>query len=178
VHYPLRRKPETYGFPVNLIKGVCTMKKTVVVMLLVIAALAVFATGVAFAQTPQPAGSGRGPMGGVNGPEGPLHEYMVKAMAGALGISADDFETRLDSGKTAYQIALDLGISADKVPALLSAARVNALDAAVADKVINPDQADWMKSHAAGMGSGNCNGTGQPVGAGVGRGHRWQQSNP
>lgn len=154
------------------------MKKTVVVMLLVIAALAVVATGVAFAQTPQPADRGRGPMGGVDGPEGPLHDYMVKAMAGALGISADDFETRRDSGKTAYQIALDLGISADKVSSLLSEARVNALDAAVADKVISPDQADWMKSHAVGMRPDNCNGTGQSIGAGLGRGGRWQQSNP
>ncbi len=87
-------------------------------------------------------------------------------------------KTRQDSGKTAYQIALDLGISADKIPALLSDARAKALDKAVADQVITQQQADWMKSRGAGMGQGNCNGTGNPIGPGLGRGGRWQQTNP
>jgi hypothetical protein len=166
------------------------MKKTIVLMLLVVAALAVFTTGVAVAQTPQPVspgngrgmgfGNGAGPMGpyAVTGQEGPLHDYMVNAMAEALGISASDFEARQDAGKTAYQIALDLGISADQIPSLLSNARAKALDAAAADGVITQQQADWMKTRGAGMGQGNCNGTGQPVGPGMGRGGRWQQGNP
>ncbi len=94
-----------------------------------------------------------------------MHEYMVKAMADALGISTSDFEARRDAGKTAYQIALDLGISADKIPTLLSDARSKALDAAVADKAITQAQADWMKISRRGMGHGNCDGTGQPLGA-------------
>ena len=163
------------------------MNKTIVVMLLVVAALAVFSTGVALAQAPQPMnpgngggmGNGAGPMGpyAVTGQEGPLHDYMVNAMAEALGISSADFEARQDAGKTAYQIALDLGISADKIPSLLSTARAKALDAATADGVITQQQADWMKSRGAGMGQGNCNGTRQPVGTGMGRGGRWQQVN-
>ena len=162
------------------------MKKTIVAILLVVAALAVLATGIAVAQTPQPptpggwAGMGHGQMRAfaANGAEGPLHEYMVKSMADALGISASDFEARRDAGKMAYQIALDLGISADKIPALLSDARSKALDAAVASKAITQAQADWMKSRGARMGQGNCGGTGQPLGAGMGRGWRFQQSNP
>jgi hypothetical protein len=166
------------------------MKKTVVVILLVVAALAVLATGVAVAQTRQPPtpgsgagmglGSGRGPMRAfaANGAEGPLHEYMVKAMADALGISASDFEARRDAGETAYQIALGLGISADKIPTLLSDARSKALDAAVADKAITQAQADWMKSRGAGMGPANCDGTGQPLGARMGSGWRFQQTSP
>ncbi len=110
--------------------------------------------------------------------EGPLHDYMVNAMASALGISAADFEARRDAGATAYQIALNSGISADKIPALLADARLKALDAAVADKVISQAQADWMGSRGAGMGSGNCNGTGQPVGSGMRAGGRWQPANP
>ena len=164
------------------------MKKTVVAIVLVGAALAVLATGVAVAQTPQPPtpgsgtprgfGNGHGPMRGfaANEAEGPLHEYMVKAMADALGISASDFEARRDAGKTAYQIALDLGISADKIPALLSDARSKALDAALAAKAITQSQADWMKSRGAGMGRGGCDGTGQRIGAGMGAG--WRQANP
>ena len=144
------------------------MKKTIVVIVLVVFALAAFATGIAFAQAPQPGspGGGRGQMGGsaVNGVEGPLHDYMVNAVASALGISVNDFEAGRAADKTAYQIALDLGISADKVPALLRDARAKALDAAVADNVITQQQADWMKSRGTGMGQGNCNGTGQPWG--------------
>ncbi len=166
------------------------MKKTVVAILLVVAALAVLATGVAVAQTPQPPtpgsgagmgfGSGRGPMRGfaANGEEGPLHEYMVKAMADALGISTSDFEAGRDSGKTSYQIALGLGISADKIPTVFSDARSKALDAAVANKAISQARADWMKSRGAGMGQGNCDGTGQPLGSRMGRGGRFQQTNP
>jgi hypothetical protein len=156
------------------------MKKMFVVMVLVVAALAVSATGIAFAQSPQPpVPGGRGPMGGQagNAAEGPMHEYMVNAMASALGITPSDFETRHDAGKTAYQIALDLGISADKIPTLLADARSKAFDAAVAAGVITRQQADWMNARRTGMGTGNCTGTGQRLGGGMGRGMRWQ-TNP
>ena len=158
------------------------MKKTIVVTILVVAASAVFATGVAFAQTPQPFTPGAGMAMGRGTGAGPLHEYMVNALAKALGITPADFEARRASGVTAYQIALDLGFPADKIPALLTTARAQALDAAVAAKVITQQQADWMKTRGAGMGQGLCNGTGQPVGGMgggmMGRGGRWQQSNP
>jgi hypothetical protein len=161
------------------------MKKTVVAIL-VVAALAVLVTGVAVAQAPQPPtpggwpGMGRGMMRGftADGTEGPLHEYMVEAMADALGISTSDFEARRAAGNSAYQIALDLGKSADEIPALLSDAHSKALDAAVAAKAITQEQADWMNSRGAGMGQGNCGGLGQPFGAGMGRGWRFQQANP
>jgi hypothetical protein len=164
------------------------MKKTIVVTLLVLGALALLSTGIAAAQTPQPpmpgGGAGNGTGGGrmrfeaAYGSEGPLHDYMVNAMAEALGISADEFESRRDAGATAYQIALDLGVSADKIPTLLSAARAKAVDAAAANNAISQQQADWMKSRPAGMVVGNCSGTGQPMGQGMGRGWRFQQSAP
>ncbi len=157
------------------------MKKTIILMVLVVVALAVSVTGIAFAQTPQPPARGMGsPMRGyaLTGVEGPLHDYMVNAMSAALGISATDFEARQDAGKTAYQIALDLGIQADKIPALLAGARARALDAAAADKVITQQQADWMKSRGTGMANGNCTGMGQRQGGGMGRGGNWQQPRP
>ena len=164
------------------------MKKVVVVGLMVVAALAVLTTGMAFAQAPQPpaprGGGGMGPGGGfgpmrfsADGEESPLHEYMVNAMAAALGISADDFETRHEAGETAYQIALDEGFSADKIPTLLRDARLKAWSAAAADGVVSQEQADWMKSRRFGMGTGNCDGTGQRMGGRMG-GWRFQQSNP
>jgi hypothetical protein len=169
------------------------MKKFVVAGLLVVAALALVATGVAFAQSPEPPvpgagngyGGGRGRMmaGAQGGLEGPMHEYMDAAITKALGISEAEFEARRDAGKTAYQIALDLGFSADEIPTLLSNARSGALDAAVAAKVITQEQADWMKSRQARMGDGNCYGNGEPgmgpgAGFGMGRGFRFQQSTP
>src|SRR5512140_687185 len=154
------------------------MKKTIVALVLVIAAMAIFATGIAFAQGPQPAtGFGMGLRG--TG-EGPLHDYMVGALAKALGITPADFESRRDAGKTAYQIALDLGISADKIPVLLADARAKAFDAAVAAGVLTQQQAMWMKFRGmmAGTGLGTCTGMGQGRGGGMGRGGRWQQTNP
>lgn len=145
------------------------MKKMFVVIVLVVGALAVLGIGGAAAQAPQPP---------VSGQTGPLHEYMTDAMARALGMSAAEFEAQRQAGKTAYQIALGAGFAADKIPALLSGARLQALDAAAAAGVITQQQATWMKSRGAGMGQGLCNGTGQPIGGMFGRGGRWQQANP
>ncbi len=152
------------------------MKKSVVVIALVAAALAVFTTGVAFAQAPQPPRPVNGAARGAG--DGPLHDYMVTAMAQVLGITSADLEARLASGQTAYQIALDLGISAEKIPALLSGARAQAIEAAVAAGAITQQQADWMKTRGMQMGMGNCTGTGQRLGQGMGGGWRFQKANP
>lgn len=152
------------------------MKKIIVTSLLVVAALAVFSTGAAFAQDNQPPTQPRGPMQG--GGEGPLHVYMIQALAEALGLDAAKLETRLEGGETAYQIALAQGIAAEEIPALLSAARAKALDAAVAAGVISQEQADWMKSRGfgrGGMGTGTCDGSGTTRMHG---GWRWQQTTP
>jgi hypothetical protein len=152
------------------------MKKIIVTSLLVMVALVVLSTGVVFAQGNQPPAQPRGPMQGDG--EGPLHDFMVKALAEALGLSTDQLETRLDGGETAYQIALAQGISADEIPALLSTARAKALDSAVAAGVISQQQADWMKSRGfgrGGMGTGACAGTGNSQMHG---GWRWQQTTP
>lgn len=153
------------------------MKKTIVVLLLTVAALAVFTTGIAVAQAPQPPTGGTG-LGTRGTGDGPLHTYMINAFAQALGISPIDFEARREAGQTAYQVAQSLGFSADQIPALLSNARTQALNAAVADGVITQQQADWMKSRAAGMGLGICDGTGSHAGVRIGRGGRWSQVNP
>ena len=143
------------------------MKKSIVAVVLVLAALAVLGTGVASAQGPQPPQ----PLGGATAGSGvgPLHTYMVDALAGALGLSSADFEARRASGESAYQIALDLGFSAQEIPALLSNARLQALDAAQAAGAITQQQTDWMKSRPGFSGMGNCNGAGQHLRRGMGR---------
>jgi hypothetical protein len=160
------------------------MKKTLVIIL-VVTALAILTAGVAVAQAPQPPapggggmgpGGGFGPMGrGPGGEVGPMHEYMEQALADALGISVDEFETRREAGETAYQIALAEGFTADEIPALLRDARTKAWEAAAADGVITQQQLDWMKSRASRM--GNCDGTGYGFGGGMMRGWRFQQNN-
>ncbi len=155
------------------------MKKIAIAFVLGLVALALFATGGALAQTAQPPVPDNGAGLGFGNGSGPLHEYMVKAMAPALGISADEFESRRAAGAKAYRIALSEGIAADKIPALLSQAHASAIAAAAADGLITQVQADWMKSRGAGMGSGNCTGAGPQFGNGMmGRGGRWQQNTP
>ena len=64
----------------------------------------------------------------------------------------DAFEARHDAGETFYQIALAEGFTAEEIPALMQAARANALDAAAKDGVISQEQADWMSSRGFGRG--------------------------
>lgn len=154
------------------------MKKTLLSIALVLAALGVLGIGIVSAQ----GFGGRGPAAPAG--DGPMHNYMVQAYADALNLTPAALGARLDAGETAYQVALLQGIAADRIPSLLADARSKALDAAVADGVITSEQADWMKSrgfgrggygngYGMGAGMGPCNGTGQPIGPGMGRGGRW-----
>ena len=156
--------------------------KNFLIVVTVLVALGILTTGVAYAQGM----GGRGPVTG--NVEGPLHTYIVDAYASALGLTPDALEARLDADETAYDVAVSQGIAADQIPTILADARSKALGAAVKAGVITADQATWMKSHGMGQaagqgygmgaGTGPCNRTGQPIGQGMGRGNRWQQSNP
>ena len=164
------------------------MKKTLLVIGLVVLALGVFGAGVVFAQDQQPP-VGRGPMMG--GGYGPMHDYVEEALADKLGITEADVESALASGKTMYQIALDNGVKEANVPALLTEVHKAAFDKAVADGVITREQADFMlqRMTANGYGFGNCPmQNGQGYGRGVRNnggqygpgmmGGRWQQVPP
>ena len=135
------------------------MKKTILIALVLSAAVALLVAGVAFAQGGNPPFGGRGMMDG----SGTLHEYMQKAMAEALGLTEAQFEARHDAGENFYSIALAEGFSADEIPALMQDARATALDAAAKDGVISQEQAEWMKSRGFGrggmMGGGYRDGT-------------------
>ena len=174
------------------------MKKTLLIVALVLAALAAFGAGTVFAQDGQPPynGGGRGPMVG-GGQQGPMHTFMVIEFAKALELNVNDINTRIAAGETMYDIALSAGVTAEEFPAVMTEARGKALDAAVKANVITQEQADWMKSRGfgqgGGMGNGSCDGTGPQGGMrgqGQGRGGmmgqgqgtgggRWnQQTNP
>ena len=168
------------------------MKKAILIVGLVVAAVAVFGIGVAFAQGPTPF-AGHGPMMQNGG--GSLHTYMVTALADKLGLKVDDVNTRITAGETMYDIAIANGVKAEEFPALMIEVRAQALSSAVKDGVITQEQADWMNSHGfgrGGYGTGNCpmqNGSGTGYGPGMmngngrgmmGGGNGWQnqQTNP
>ncbi|MEK6753910.1 MAG: hypothetical protein AABZ00_16755 [Chloroflexota bacterium] len=166
------------------------MKKTILIVALVLAALAVAGVGAAFAQDnnpPVPYGHGSMMQ---NGATGPMHTFMTVEFARKLGLNVDDINTRLASGETMYSIALSAGVTADEFPAIMTEVRAVALAEAVKANVITQEQADWMLSHN--MGYGDCTGAGTGpqgnygngmMGNGAGRGmmNGWgagQQVNP
>jgi len=168
------------------------MKKTILIVGLVVAALVVLGVGVAFAQGPTPY-AGNGPM--TQNGSGYLHTYMVTAYAGKLGLKVEDVNARITAGESMYDIAIADGVKAEDFPALMTEVRSQAVSAAVKDGVITQEQADWMNSHGmgrGGFGTGNCtmqNGTGTGYGPGMmngngrgmmggGNGRQNQQTNP
>jgi len=157
------------------------MKKTILIVGLLVLALGVLGVGVVFAQGTNPPYAGHGPMR--NG-EGPLHTFMVIEFAKKLDLNVNDINTRIAAGETMYDIALSAGVTAEEFLTVMTEVRTAALDAAVKANVITQEQADWMKSRGfgqGGMGTGTCDGTGmqgaqgQGMGRGMmGQGRGWQ----
>lgn len=168
------------------------MKKGLLIGALVgIVVSALVLAGFAYAQTPTPVPQfpfGQGMMGGrqrggmmggygSDGQYGPMHEYMEKAFAEALGISQDDLEAALANGKTMWQVAQGKGLTLDQFQKAMLDARTNAFKQMVADGVLTQAQADWMLSRMQNMGGlgggvggqGGCPG----MGGGFGPGARW-----
>lgn len=170
------------------------MKKSILIVGLVVVALGVLGVGAVFAQGATPP-VGRGGMtlaphasAGVGGGYGLMHDYVEKALADKLGITEKAVEDAFASDKMMYQIALDNGVKEADVAALLTEVHTVAFDKAVADGVITRTQADFMlqRMTANGFNSGNCpmqNGQGGQYGRGQGMmngqgGRRWQQQVP
>jgi hypothetical protein len=160
------------------------MKKTLISILIVVAALAVFTTSAVFAQGQQPPaqpGAGRGmPLApdasaGVGGGYGLVHDYVEKALATKLGLTEKQVEDQLAAGKTMAQIALDNGILQENLPAFMNEVHSAAFDKVVADGVITREQADLMLQRMATMqqynlGTGNCPRSNGQTGQGIGPG--------
>jgi len=86
---------------------------------------------------------------------------MHAAIADALGMSLDEFETAVAEGKTPIILAEELGIDFAEVQAAMDALHEAAFEQAVADGLITQEQADWIMSHrggAAGQSGGMGNG--------------------
>jgi hypothetical protein len=78
---------------------------------------------------------------------GLLHEYMFNSLSQAFGLTSEELQSRYDAGETPWQIAESLGLSAEKFNDLMIEARTAAINQALADGVIAPEQANWMLEH-------------------------------
>ncbi len=146
------------------------MKKTLLIVALLVAALGALGVGVAFAQGGQP------PVG--QGGYGWMHDYVEQALAAKLGLTEKQVEDQLAAGKPMYQIALDNGIKQEDLANFMNEVHKDALAKAVKDGAITQQQADWMLQrmqtmYQNGYGPGNCpmhNGQGASFGRGRGFG--------
>ena len=158
------------------------MKKTVLIVALVVLALGVLGVGAAFAQGGQPP---YGPMMLGGGGYGPVHDYVEQALAAKLGLTEEQVEDQLAAGKPMYQIALDNGIQQEDLADFMNGVHQDAFAEAVKeDGVMTQEQADWMlqrmqNMYQNGYGAGNCpmhNGQGGQFGRGNGFGPGMMQN--
>lgn len=107
--------------------------------------------------------TGRRGGGMMGGAYGPLHPYVVNALAEALNLKREDIQSRLEAGETMWQIAQSQELRDEQVLEVMQSAHEAALQAAVAAGVITQEQADWMNEHMQqrgenGAGFGGCHG--------------------
>ncbi|MGB8982739.1 MAG: hypothetical protein WCC12_12755 [Anaerolineales bacterium] len=146
------------------------MKKTLLIVALLVVALGALGVGVAFAQGGQPPAGQAG--------YGWMHDYVEQSLAAKLGLTEKQVEDQLAAGKTMYQIALDDGITQDDLATFMNDVHKDAFAKAVKDGVITQERADWMlqrmqNMYQNGYGAGNCpmhNGQGGQAGRGAGYG--------
>ena len=86
------------------------MKKTILIIAVLVLALGVLGVGVVFAQDGTPPYSGHGPMM-QNGGTGVMHTFMTIEFAKQLNLNVNDVNTRIAAGETMYDIALSAGVT-------------------------------------------------------------------
>ena len=143
----------------------------------VVLALAALGAGFVFAQTATPPAPGYGwggMMGGYGGgmmgnfaqngdgygwmqnmhqwmtTNGGMHTIVWNGLGEALGLTPDELNAELASGKTLTQIAEAQDVSQEQLTAALETSVKAGLDKAVADGGLTQAQADWMLSHMGG----------------------------
>jgi len=183
------------------------MKKPFIVAVILVTILAALALAtLTFAQTQDPPnpdqpytgrpgygmmGSGQGMMGGrwnrsTSGQSsadsyGPMHEYMISALAQAFNLTPEELEARHTAGETMWDIAAAQGFTQEQFVETMLQARTTALSQAVDEGVITQEQADWMLARmnrmggdGTGRGGAGCPGMGAGF-QGQPGGGRWNQ---
>jgi len=165
------------------------MKKTLLIVGLIVLALGVLGVGVALAQGELPPVTGMMNMmrqGGYRWMHEYMHDYVEQELAAKLALTEKQVEEQLAAGKPMYQIALDNGIKQDNLANFMNEVHQGALAKAVRDGVITQEQADWMlpmmqNMFQNGYGAGNCpmhNGQDGSIGRGSGSGMMRGTRNP
>jgi len=77
---------------------------------------------------------------------GQLQTYMESALAEAFGLTVEELQAARQEGKSLLDIAKDQGLTVAEFQEIMTEARQNSLDQAVADGVITQDQADQMSA--------------------------------
>ncbi len=107
---------------------------------------------------------------------GGMHTLVWNGLADAIGLTPDELNAELASGKTLTQIAEAKGVSQEQLAAGLETSVKAGLDKAVADGALTQAQADQMLGHmagnyawmisqmgaSAGFGPGGCHGNFAP----------------
>ena len=101
---------------------------------------------------------------------GGMHTLVWESLAEALGLTTDELNAELSSGKTLAQIAEEQGVSQEQLAASLETAVQAGLEQAVADGVLTQEQADAMLAHMAGNYGWMIAQMGSNMGAGAGYG--------
>jgi hypothetical protein len=167
-------------------QGEISMKKTLVIVALIVLAFGALGVGVVFAQGGQPPTA--------QGGYGWMHDYVEQALAAKLGLTEEQVEQQLAAGKPMYQIALDNGVKQEDLANFMNEVHKEAFAKAVKDGVMTQAQADRMLGRMQNMfqngyGTGNCpmhngqdsfgrgqgSGPGMMQGRGTGMMGRWGQ---
>jgi hypothetical protein len=103
--------------------------------------------------------SGHGPgMMGWDEEHGPMHDSMVAELAGALGLSTDEIDSRIDAGETVWEIAESEGLSLVEIQEFMLSSHDEHHAEAVEKGWITPEQVELMEDHMSQMWDGNGEG--------------------
>lgn len=98
---------------------------------------------------------------------GGMHTLVWDSLAEALGLTTDELNVGLSSGKTLAQIAEEQDVSQEKLSVVLESAVRTGLEKAVAEGALTQEQADAMLSHMSGNYTWMLDQMGSHMGAGV-----------
>ena len=110
-------------------------------------------------------GRGMGSLGRMGQADGILHDYMQSARAEALGVSVDELQSwHEDPTFHLWSYAVEQGWTAEEFQALMQEAFQNAVQQALEDGAITPEQAEMLLSRQANFGRYSPSGFGHPNG--------------
>jgi len=84
-----------------------------------------------------------------------LNDDMERALAEGMGLTLEDLTARLNDGESLRSIAEAEGLSESELETLWTSAWEGALESAVVDGALTPAQADWMLQHMQSLGPGH-----------------------